>query len=138
MDLIKRYGRRGSFGPRGMFSSPRLSNESLIGLHGRYNKEVVKLRAGFYLALSKKIKPKVGDPVGGCPHEAFGGTAARRASPEKIPDSKGQRRTRGRATLVLQEGFYGSFLPVGVGACRKLKLRYCSSEWDQILPASCC
>lgn len=83
-----------------MFFSSRLSNESLIGLHGRYNKEVVKLRSVFYLALSKKIKPKVGDPVAGCPHEAFGGTAARRVTP---------RRPRGRATLVLQEGFYGSF-----------------------------
>lgn len=55
MDLIKRYGRHGSFGPRGMFFSSRLSNEPLIGLYGRYNKEVVKLRGSFYLALSKKI-----------------------------------------------------------------------------------
>lgn len=85
MDLIKRYGRPGSFGPHGMFFSPRLSNESLIGLYGLYNKEVVKLQGGFYLALSKKIKPKVCDPVGGCPHEAFRGTAAGRVRPEKIP-----------------------------------------------------
>lgn len=52
MDLIKRYGRRGSFGPPGMFFSSRLSNELLIGLRGLYNKEVVKLRVFFYLRLA--------------------------------------------------------------------------------------
>lgn len=109
MDLIKGYRRHGSFGPHGMFVSSRLSNESLIGLYSRYNKEVVKLRGSFYLALSKKIKARLGDPLGGCPREAFGGTAAGRVSPEKIPGSEGRRRARGHATSVLQEGFYGSF-----------------------------
>lgn len=89
MDLIKRYRRHGSFGPHGMFFSSRLSNELLIGLYGRYNKEVVKLRGGFYLALSKKIKARLGDHLGGCPHEAFRGTAAGRVSPEKNPGPEG-------------------------------------------------
>lgn len=67
MDLIKRYGRRGSFGPHGMFFSSRLSNESLIRLHGRYNKEVVKLRGSFYWTLSKKSNPRLVTPWGDAP-----------------------------------------------------------------------
>lgn len=110
MDLIKGYRRHGSFGPHGMFVSSRLSNESLIGLHSRYNKEVVKLRGSFYLALSKKIKARLGDPLGGCPREAFRGTAAGRVSPEKIPGSEGQRRARGH---------------VGPGTSGKVKLPSC-------------
>lgn len=58
MDLIKRYGRRGSFGPPGMFFSSRLSNELLIGLRGLYNKEVVKLRVFFLFALGHVKKKK--------------------------------------------------------------------------------
>lgn len=58
MDLIKRYGRRGSFGPPGMFFSSRLSNELLIGLRGLYNKEVVKLRVFFICAWPCKRKKK--------------------------------------------------------------------------------
>lgn len=53
MDLIKRYGRRGSFGPHGMFFL-RLSNELLIRLYGLYNKEVVKLQGGFLFGLFQK------------------------------------------------------------------------------------
>lgn len=57
MDLIKRYGRRGSFGPHILFFSLQLSNELLIRLRSLYNKEIVKLW-GFLFVLGPVKKKK--------------------------------------------------------------------------------